>query len=569
MHVPGCGWQELPPSKSDNQFQRMSYQVLARKWRPGTFREMVGQAHVLKTLTNALEKQRLHHAYLFTGTRGVGKTTVARILAKCLNCEKGISAEPCGVCSACIEISEGRFLDLIEVDAASRTKVEDTRELLENVQYAPARGRFKIYLIDEVHMLSAHSFNALLKTLEEPPPHVKFLLATTDPQKLPVTILSRCLQFNLKNLSPQFIAGHLSQVLGSEGISAEEQAVWQLANAASGSMRDALTLLDQAISFCDGKITNTGVTDMLGVPGSQMIYGLLDALRNREARQLLRVCAEAAEHGPDYGMLIESLMGVLHRIAVVKAVPEFADNSRGDLEQVREFAASLAAEDIQLYFQMCIKAKSELVYAGDAAAMFEMLMVRMLVFTPGGKPRIPVASTSAETTGKKSDAGPVTDPAAGQARQAATGAAVNATPAISQSGPADTDLAGLNATSWLDLFPRLQVSGITGSILGNCVCNGLREGRLSFTLPDEHSAVYSEEHRLRIQEMLSAYFGQKLDINIEIGTTSKDSPAAREARIRQQNREKLVAEFASDPGVTQLVDRFSGTLLTDSITSTN
>ena len=273
----------------------MSYQVLARKWRPKTFREMVGQEHVLKALINALDHGRLHHAYLFTGTRGVGKTTIARILAKSLNCETGISSEPCGQCSSCQEINEGRFVDLIEVDAASRTKVEDTRELLENVQYAPTRGRYKVYLIDEVHMLSGHSFNALLKTLEEPPEHVKFLLATTDPQKLPITILSRCLQFSLKAMTPERIVGHLKKVLEAEMVEFEESALWQLGRAADGSMRDAMSLTDQAIAFGNGKVLETDVRAMLGSIDREYVFGIVDALAQNNAELLLQRVAEMSE----------------------------------------------------------------------------------------------------------------------------------------------------------------------------------------------------------------------------------------------------------------------------------
>ena len=297
----------------------MTYQVLARKWRPGKFSDLVGQSHVLKPLTHALDNERLHHAYLFTGTRGVGKTTLARILAKCLNCEQGVSSEPCGSCNACTEITEGRFVDLIEVDAASKTKVEDTRELLENVQYAPSHGRFKIYLIDEVHMLSKHSFNALLKTLEEPPPHVKFLLATTDPKKLPVTILSRCLQFNLKNLSPQQIEEYLEQVLQQESINYEEAALWQIANAAAGSMRDALTLLDQAISFCEGKVEAAGVSDMIGTPDQSIVFQLLENLASQDASAVLQTVQQAAERAADFQQLLESLLSALHRLAIARS----------------------------------------------------------------------------------------------------------------------------------------------------------------------------------------------------------------------------------------------------------
>ena len=360
----------------------MSYQVLARKWRPSDFSQVAGQSHVLKSLINALDNQRLHHAYLFTGTRGVGKTTLARILAKCLNCEQGISSKPCEECNACTEINEGRFIDLIEVDAASRTRVEDTRELLENVQYTPARGRFKVYLIDEVHMLSNHSFNALLKTLEEPPPHVKFLFATTDPQKLPVTILSRCLQFNLKNLSPQVIVDYLIKVLQQENISFDDDALWQLATAASGSMRDALTLVDQAIAFCQGQITADGVVEMLGVPEQQQVYSLLEAMAAKDVAAVIALTARIAEQTPDFAHTLDSLLSALHRIAIAQVLPGAADNSFGDKRQIRELASRFTAEDIQLYYQFGVKGRDDLRSAADMRSAFEMLLLRMIVFSP-------------------------------------------------------------------------------------------------------------------------------------------------------------------------------------------
>lgn len=367
----------------------MSYQVLARKWRPGTFRAMVGQEHVLKALINALDQNRLHHAYLFTGTRGVGKTTIARILAKCLNCETGISSEPCGECGACREIAEGRFIDLIEVDAASRTKVEDTRELLENVQYAPTRGRYKIYLIDEVHMLSNHSFNALLKTLEEPPEHVKFLLATTDPQKLPVTILSRCLQFNLKNMSPEKIVEHLKTILDKEVIPYEEAALWLLARAADGSMRDALSLTDQAISYGSEKIVEQDVATMLGTIDHALIQKIVDALILSDAKNLLKAVEEFAEHSPDFSVALNDLLALLHRIAIVQALPEALDNSQGDKKQVMEFASKLAPEDVQLFYQTALIGRRDLHLASTPRAGFEMTLLRMLAFKPQGLVNIP------------------------------------------------------------------------------------------------------------------------------------------------------------------------------------
>ena len=381
----------------------MSYQVLARKWRPKTFREMVGQEHVLKALINALDHGRLHHAYLFTGTRGVGKTTIARILAKSLNCETGISSAPCGQCSACQEINDGRFVDLIEVDAASRTKVEDTRELLENVQYAPTRGRYKVYLIDEVHMLSGHSFNALLKTLEEPPEHVKFLLATTDPQKLPITILSRCLQFSLKAMTPERIVGHLKNVLEAEMVECEEPALWQLGRAADGSMRDAMSLTDQAIAFGNGKVVEADVRAMLGSIDREYVFGLLEAMAQNDPPGLLQRVAALAEQGPDYAGVLADMIATIHRMTVAQLVPDAVDDSDGDRQRVLEYAQQFAAEDLQLFYQIALQGRKDLTLAPDARSGFEMTLLRMLLFKPqglvpnqgapqGGKQSSPVAA---------------------------------------------------------------------------------------------------------------------------------------------------------------------------------
>lgn len=387
----------------------MSYQVLARKWRPRSFKELVGQTHVLQALVNALDQDRLHHAYLFTGTRGVGKTTIARILAKCLNCDEGVSSTPCGQCAACCEIDDGRFVDLIEVDAASRTKVEDTRELLDNVQYAPTRGRYKVYLIDEVHMLSAHSFNALLKTLEEPPPHVKFLLATTDPQKLPITILSRCLQFGLKNMTPERIVGHLENVLSSEHIPYETSALWQLARAADGSMRDSLSLTDQAIAFGNGRVSEGEVSSMLGTIDQGQVMKMVRALSTADAGSVLKAVADLAEHAPDYMAVLNDMLSVLHRVAIAQAVPDAVDNSQGDREQVLQLAGNMRAEDVQLYYQIGLVGKRDLPLAPEPRSGFEMALLRMLAFRPepvriesGGAERSPAnvggpASESSET----------------------------------------------------------------------------------------------------------------------------------------------------------------------------
>ncbi|MGA1640678.1 MAG: DNA polymerase III subunit gamma/tau, partial [Steroidobacteraceae bacterium] len=332
----------------------MSYLVLARKWRPRRFEEMVGQEHVLRALINALDSGRVHHAFLFTGTRGVGKTTIARILAKSLNCDVGVSSRPCGTCSACTEIDEGRFVDLIEVDAASRTKVDDTRELLDNVQYAPTRGRYKVYLIDEVHMLSNHSFNALLKTLEEPPPHVKFLLATTDPQKLPVTVLSRCLQFNLKRLPVGLIADRLTHIVEQEGIAHDATALRLLARAADGSMRDGLSLLDQMLAFGGGEARETDARSMLGTVDRDFVTGIVDALADHDGARLIGCVGRMDEMGADYEAALAELASLLQRIALQQAVPDLPADELWDAERVGEFAARAGAEDLQLWYQMAI-----------------------------------------------------------------------------------------------------------------------------------------------------------------------------------------------------------------------
>ena len=360
----------------------MSYQVLARKWRPRVFREMAGQEHVTRALINALDQDRLHHAYLFSGTRGVGKTTVARILAKCLSCETGVSSEPCGTCASCREISEGRSMDLIEVDAASRTKVEDTRELLENVQYAPTRCRYKVYLIDEVHMLSTSSFNALLKTLEEPPPHVKFLLATTDPQKLPLTVLSRCLQFNLKNMAPELIVGRLQTILQEEGMNCEEPALWLLARSADGSMRDALSLADQALAFGSGQLLEKEVRSMLGTVDFNFVHELLTAIVEQNPKTALEVVDRLAEHAPDYVGVLRELIALLHRVSVAQALPDAVDNRWGDAEQVLELARGMSAEEAQLYYQIALTGRRDIGLSSELRSGLEMTLLRMIAFRP-------------------------------------------------------------------------------------------------------------------------------------------------------------------------------------------
>ena len=366
----------------------MSYQVLARKWRPNTFAEMAGQEHVLQALINALDSDRLHHAYLFTGTRGVGKTTIARILAKCLNCEEGVTSTPCGVCNSCQEIAAGKFIDLIEVDAASRTGVDDMRELLDNVQYAPAKGRFKIYLIDEVHMLSKQSFAALLKTLEEPPPHVKFLFATTDPEKLPITVLSRCLQFNLKNLSAERITQHLQFVLEQEKLPFEEPALWALARAADGSMRDALSLTDQAIGHGGGNITEPDVNSMLGTIGRGYAMEICKTLTQGQGSAVLAAVSKMAELSPDYDMVLADMLSIWHQVAILQTVPEALDKGVEHYSEMLELASGVSAEDIQLFYQVCLLGRKDLSLAPDLKSGFEMVVLRALAFRPDTQPPV-------------------------------------------------------------------------------------------------------------------------------------------------------------------------------------
>ncbi len=384
----------------------MSYQVLARKWRPAKFAEVVGQSHVVSALSNALDQDRVHHAFLFTGTRGVGKTTLARIFAKALNCEKGVSSTPCGECAACVAVAEGRFMDLIEVDAASRTKVDDTRELLENVQYAPTQGRYKVYLIDEVHMLSTHSFNALLKTLEEPPEHVKFLLATTDPQKLPMTVLSRCIQFSLNAIELADIESQLSMILDSESIHYEPAALSLLARAADGSLRDALSLLDQAIAYSDRDLTEASIRDMLGLVDGKTIVSIVEALAQDDAAALLACSARLIRSSQNLKTALDDLLSYFHALALYQFAPDALEWKGLALEDVERLANGFAPEILQLYYQITLNGKRDFVLAPDPRTGFEMVLLRLMAFKPGGS--VPaLCATSASTS--NSNSGPIAE----------------------------------------------------------------------------------------------------------------------------------------------------------------
>jgi len=529
----------------------MSYQVLARKWRPRNFTELVGQEHVLRALINALDNDRLHHAFLFTGTRGVGKTTIARILAKSLNCETGVTSKPCGTCSACREIDEGRFVDLIEVDAASRTKVEDTRELLENVQYAPSRGRYKVYLIDEVHMLSTHSFNALLKTLEEPPPHVKFLLATTDPQRLPVTILSRCLQFNLKRLPQASIQTYLDALLLREAIPFEPEAVHFIARSADGSMRDALSLLDQAIAYCGGKLSVADVRAMLGSIDHADVFTLLDALAQRDAGLLFARVRAMQEHAPDAAGVLNEINSTLHHIALAQQVPDALDDTRGDRAQIMQYAQNFSAEDVQLFYQIGVIGRRDLHLAPDPQSGFEMTLLRMLAFQPQDEtPRTPAARTGSA-------------PASAPTPRAAPPTAQASTPP-----PAVTVQPGAQAIEpdWNRMVQELDITALTKQLATNCILKEHTGDVLKLELHAAHSKLLTDNTRERLQLALQTYLKQPLRLQIDIGREPQtESPAQSQQRQRQERQTAAHQSVAKDSRVQSLLDTFNAKIDTDSV----
>jgi DNA polymerase-3 subunit gamma/tau len=519
------------PEEADS----MSYLVLARKWRPRNFAELVGQEHVRQALVNALDSGRIHHAFLFTGTRGVGKTTIARILARALNCERGVGSSPCGECAACREIDEGRFVDLIEVDAASRTKVDDTRELLENVQYLPTRGRYKVYLIDEVHMLSSHSFNALLKTLEEPPPHVKFLLATTDPQKLPVTVLSRCLQFNLKRLPASLIAARLQQILASEGAAFEGPAVALLARAADGSVRDALSLLDQMLAFGAGRVLEADARSMLGTVDRQQVLRLVEHLAERDARALFASIAAIDEFAPDYGQLLDELAALLQKVALRQAVPDLGEDEAWPTETLAGLAGRIPPEEIQLAYQFAILGRRDLEHAPDPRTGFEMTLLRILAFRPAnaaGEPRRP----------------------AGRQEMPAANAA--------ESRPAPPP-AGAQG-DWPSLLARLELKGPARQLAGNCQLVARTGDHFRFLLDERAGSLHTRQLEDRFAQALRQLVGDAATLEIERGGAG-DTPARREEQARDERLESARAALERDPNVQTLRERFGAVLQPESI----
>jgi DNA polymerase-3 subunit gamma/tau len=683
---------------------------------------MVGQTHVLKALINALDSQRLHHAYLFTGTRGVGKTTIARIIAKCLNCETGITSSPCGECSVCREIDEGRFVDLIEIDAASRTKVEDTRELLDNVQYAPSRGRFKVYLIDEVHMLSSHSFNALLKTLEEPPPYVKFILATTDPQKLPATILSRCLQFSLKNMTPERVVEHLTHVLTAENVPFEDDALWLLGRAADGSMRDAMSLTDQAIAFGEGKVLATDVRAMLGTLDHGQVYDVLHSLIEGDAKALLEAVRHLAEQGPDWNGVLSEILNVLHRVAIAQALPEGVDNGHGDRDRVLALAQALPAEDVQFYYQMGLIGRRDLPLAPDPRGGFEMVLLRMLAFRPADtadaprqplkpvgisqatvdsansvaaapKPAPVVAAAVApapvptpapvaapapapepapvaqvaqvapvaepepepepapvaaeavvdlpwndpvepepepepeiepaqqpavepmlETSAEQPElppmplptpdsvvpeapewaAAPIPEPSVADVDAATPGMDLDDEPPLDEDyiepdidsaysyldelasehaaeptpepepEPAAAPATGL-ALQWLELFPKLPISGMTGSIAANCTLIAVDGDHWLMHLDPAHSALFNATQQRRLNDALNQFHGRTLSLTIELIKPEQETPAQAASRRRANRQREAEESIHGDPFIQQMVQQFGAVVRHDTI----
>ena len=534
----------------------MAYQVLARKWRPRNFSEVLGQGHVLRALINALDSQRLHHAYLFTGTRGVGKTSLARVLAKSLNCEKGVTSTPCGVCSACVEVDEGRYVDLIEVDAASRSKVDETRELLDNVHYSPARGRFKVYLIDEVHMFSNNSFNALLKTLEEPPPHVKFLLATTDPKRLPVTVLSRCLQFNLKRLTAEQLTEQLNKILAAEELVAEPAAVTLIARAADGSVRDSLSLLDQAIAYTGGALTTRDVATMLGTVAAEQVAPLVAALADGNAAEVIRLARELADYAPDFAQILGEVLSMLQRIAVVQLLGDDAV-TLDESAEILALSKTLSPEDCQLYYQLGLLGRRDLPLAPEPQVGFEMALLRMLAFrplapTPAATQSLPAATVSSARVPPKP-----TQPTP----QPATAAPIAAPAAAAPSTPparADQPLVKLD---WTDTVARLETTGLVRELAKNCALRHYDGRVFELAIPPQFENLRTERLIKGLEQALFRFTGQEAVVRLTVAKNSGDeTPAQRQTAAEARRHAAATLAIEQDPNVQALQREFGATI---------
>ncbi|AMC33756.1 DNA polymerase III subunit gamma/tau [Janthinobacterium sp. B9-8] len=569
----------------------MAYQVLARKWRPKSFAQLVGQEHVIKALANAFANDRLHHAYLLTGTRGVGKTTIARIMAKALNCETGVTATPCGVCSACTQIDAGRFVDLLEIDAASNTGIDNIREVLDNAQYSPTAGRYKVYIIDEVHMLSKSAFNAMLKTLEEPPAHVKFILATTDPQKVPITVLSRCLQFSLRQMTPQQVSGHLAQVLQAEEINFEQGALNILGHAANGSMRDALSLLDQAIAYGGGDVGELAVRAMLGAVDQSYLFDILQALIAGDGNAVLATADAIAGRGLSYESALHELAHLLHQVAVAQAVPKALADDLPQRAQIAALAEAMSPEDTQLYYQIALHGRRDLPLAPDEYAGFSMTLLRMLAFAPAEASQINLPSQAASPTLTATPAiqavptpapapnppvqqqaaprPPISDEPAHydappwheEERAAPPAPAAPATPSAPVTkGPFNGD--------WRALILQLKL-GAAGMLAQNAELLGYTANSIELLVGEEHTAVASRAYQEKLREALSNHFGHDILLTITLGSASGDTPAAIALREKLARLATATQSIQNDPFVQSVVRDFGATVIPDSIKPLN
>ena len=526
--------------------------ALARKWRPRRFADLTGQEHVVQALSNALTQGRLHHAYLFTGTRGVGKTTLARILAKCLNCETGVTPEPCGECSACRQIDTGRFVDLLELDAASNTGVDNMREVLDNAQYAPTVGRYKVYIIDEVHMLSKPAFNSMLKTLEEPPEHVKFILATTDPQKIPVTVLSRCLQFNLKPMTPPQVVQRLSFVLGEEGIAAEASALNLLSRAANGSMRDALSLADQAIAHGSGKLEAAAVEAMLGTVGQEYLFDILDALSCQDADALLAQPRLLSERGLSLSAALQDLGSLLTRIALAQAAPGALVEDGQDAARVQEYAQKLDAETVQLYYQIALNGRRDLPFAPDELSGFSMTLLRMLAFAPAADASRPLAARPAALSMPKAQIAQ----AAAEKPQALHAAEPSPPPASPAQASAAPTVSMQSGQDWPAIVVDLRLGGMARMLADQCELKSFDGSAMQLGLAETHKHLLDKIYQEKLEAALRQKFGAGLKVSFEVGAVSGHSPVEVRARARAEKQAEAVAAIETDPFIRDLVEQF-------------
>ncbi|GJL72902.1 MAG: hypothetical protein NMNS01_21010 [Nitrosomonas sp.] len=530
-------------------------QVLARKWRPKNFGELTGQEHVIRALTNALEQNRLHHAYLLSGTRGVGKTTIARIFAKALNCETGVTATPCGACSACTSIDHGQFIDLIELDAASNTQVDHMRELLENALYAPTGARYKIYIIDEVHMLSKSAFNAMLKTLEEPPAHVKFVLATTDPQKIPVTVLSRCLQFNLKQIPSTQIVKHLKHILVQEQVNSDSASLQLLARAAQGSMRDALSILDQAIVFGQGKVDETIVREMLGAIDQNYLYDLLDALAQNDGAKLISIADIMEARSLEFDTALQDLAALLHRIALAQTVPQAIGEEVLERERIMSLAQSFAPDDIQLFYQIALHGRNDLSLAPDEYAGFTMTLMRMLTFIPENE------NNGGGIEGRGDDSPHLQDKEKGRSAPATSPektVVLHKNPSLNQS-----------SLDWSSLIDQLNLKGMTKMLAQHSEVRTFSADKIELFVPEMHKHLLDNKYQDKIREAIEAYFDKPVELKFSVGTGSGQTPMALQQQKEQARQSAAVAAIETDPVVKQLVEDFDAKIIDSSIKPIN